>query len=107
MIDHGVHSAGRDGRKQARTAHGLEGLRIAPVRLSEDADPQTFGLKKPGQKRRTKGRMIDIGISGDEEHIELVPAALFHFSSAAWNESHVVCFCQWLSYFRCALLMSS
>ena len=106
MVDHRIHGTGRDSGEQPRTAHDLEGFRISPVRLSEDTNPKAFGFEQAGQKWCTESRMVDIGISRNEEHIEFVPAALFHFSPATGNES-VGCFCQLLSYFRCALLMTS
>jgi len=46
----------------------------APIRLGDDADPKTMGLQPTPQQRHPKGRVVNIGIAADQDHIQLLPA---------------------------------
>lgn len=85
-IDHGVHRPGGDGGEQARPAHDLQCCRVTPVGLGEDADPVAFGLQQAGQERHAEGRVVDVGVAADEQHVELRPAARRHLGPAGGEE---------------------
>ena len=76
---HGIHRPGRDREKQTRLAKHHEGFPGTPIRLGDDADPETVLLQPASQKRHTKGGVVDVGVAADKDDIQLCPAALVCF----------------------------
>ena len=73
--DHGVHGAGRHGEEEARAPEGHERLLRAPVRLGNDAYPKPRRFEEAGQERHPEGGVVYVGVAGDEDHVQFVPAA--------------------------------
>ena len=55
-----------------------------PVRLRDDADLVAVLLEQTADDGRADTRVVDLGITRDEDEIKLVPAALFHVAPADW-----------------------
>ena len=78
MRHHGVYVAACNHGAEAGLPHYLEGLCRPPVRLGQDSHPEARMFQQTPQQCSGKGRMVHIGIGGDEEDIKLIPAALLH-----------------------------
>lgn len=50
-----------------------------PVGLRNDRHFVALGLKEPADDSRAKRRMVDIGIAGKENHVQLVPPTQLTF----------------------------
>ena len=79
IVDHRVHRAGRDGEEQPRLAEPRDVLDMVRPRPREDADAEPFRLEHPSEPRRREGGMVHVGVAGDDDHVEFVPAALLRF----------------------------
>ncbi|MNS54145.1 hypothetical protein D3C72_869260 [compost metagenome] len=77
-VDHRVHVAGGDAEKQVRFAQPHEIFFIAPVRLRNDADAEALRFQHAADDRHTKTRVVDIGVTTDNDHIAAIPAQLIH-----------------------------
>ena len=82
MIYHGIHVAGINPEKQIRSAENREGILGMPVRLGNHSDPEAEGLQISANNGSTKARMIDIGISGNNNDVTAVPPQTIHLLSA-------------------------
>ncbi len=49
VVDHRIHGPGGSRRKKLRAPHATQGLGLAPVGLSEDADPVALGFEQARQ----------------------------------------------------------
>jgi hypothetical protein len=47
-----------------------------PVGLADDPDAISGGFEHPAEDRHRKAGVVDVSISGDEDHIEFVPASV-------------------------------
>ena len=81
-IDHRVHVASCHAEKQIRLAQDFEGLRALPVRLRNDADPESLILEHPPDDGHAKARVIDIRVTRNDDDVTAVPAELSHFIAA-------------------------
>ncbi len=91
-VDHRVHVAGSDPEKQVRLAQLHEVVLALPVRLADDADAKTLGFQHPADDRHAEGRVVHIGVAGDDDHIAAVPAQQVHFlathrQEGSWPET--------------------
>ncbi len=77
-VDHRVHVAGGDAEEQVRFAQPHEIFFIAPVRLRNDADAEALRFQHAADDRHTKTRVVDIGVTTDNDHIAAIPAQLIH-----------------------------
>ena len=84
LVEQGIHVASRDEEAEARLPEAVKVLRRMPVRLRDDADLVAVLLEQTADDGRAETRVVDIGITRDEDEIELVPAALFHVAPADW-----------------------
>ena len=79
VVEHRVHVAGADGEAQPRPAERPPRLAGMPVGLAEDGHAIALGLQQPAQQGHGEAGMIDVGVAGDEDHVDGVPAAGRHF----------------------------
>src|SRR5690606_4068507 len=85
-VDHRVHVAGGDAIEQVGLAQLHEVVFAAPVRLGNDADAIALGFQQTANDRHAERRMVDIGVSSNNDHITAVPAELIHLFPAHWQE---------------------
>ena len=79
VVHHRIHAAGRDAEEEARFAQFAEVAQVvAPVGLRHDGHAVAFGLQQPADDRRSEGGVIDVGIAGEQDDVEVVPAECFH-----------------------------
>ena len=78
VVEHRVHVAGADGEAEPRPAERPPGVARVPVGLAEDGHAKALGLQHPAQQGHGEARMIDVGVAGDEHHVDGVPAARGH-----------------------------
>jgi len=75
-VDHRVHATGRHAEEEPGRAEFFEIAQIvAPVRLRQDRDAKTFAFDHASHHGGTKRRMIHVGVAGNENHVDLIPAA--------------------------------
>lgn len=80
MIDHRIHSPGRDAEKEARGPQLREVAQIIPpIGLRNNRHTITLGLQKASDNRRAKSRVIDISVTREKDDIKLVPTPGPHF----------------------------
>lgn len=77
-VDHRVHVAGRHAEEQVRLAELHEVVLRLPVRLGDDADAEPLGLQQAADDGHAEGRVVDVGIAGDDDDVAGVPAELIH-----------------------------
>ena len=71
-----VHVAGADAEEQARAGRtGARARATPPVGLAQDRDPEPGGLEHAAEDRHGERRVIDVGVAGDEDDVDRVPAA--------------------------------
>lgn len=58
----------------------------APVRLRDDADAEALGFQQAADDGHAEGRVIDVGITGDDDDVATVPAELIHLFPAHRQE---------------------
>ena len=75
---HGVEVARADQDAEAGPAHRGEVLRAVPVRLGQHRDAVALGLQHAADHGGAEGRVVHIGVAGDEQEIIPPPAALLH-----------------------------
>ena len=86
--NHRIHRSGRDPEKESWPAERLEWLWRAPVGLRDDPDPIPMRLKPAGQDRYTERRVVNVRITGNEDHIQLIPTASMHFFTCSGETRH-------------------
>ena len=80
FVHHGVHAAGRYAEEQAGTAQLLEVTQVvAPVGLGDDGHTQPFRLQYASDDGGAERGMIHIGIAAEDNYVQFVPPAEFHF----------------------------
>ena len=79
VAEEGVHGACADAAEKAWAAHPLEIVRRVPSWLVNDADLVSFAFQETAQQGDAEARMIDVGVSGDEQDVERLPIAAGHF----------------------------
>ncbi len=76
VIDHGVHAAGGDAEEEPWGAEFFEVAEVvAPVGLGDDGDSEAFGFEETADDGGAEGWVVDVGVAGDDDDIEFVPAA--------------------------------
>ena len=81
VVDHAVHVAGADAEEQPRPAELPPGLGAAPVGLAQDRHAKPGRLEHAAQDAHGECRMIDVGVAGDEDDVDLVPAPRVHLGT--------------------------
>ena len=80
VIDHGVHAAGGDAEEEPWGAEFFEVAEVvAPIGLGDDGDLEAFGFEETADDGGAEGRVVDVGVAGDDDDIEFVPAACEDF----------------------------
>ncbi|CRM83985.1 hypothetical protein [Pseudomonas sp. 22 E 5] len=85
-VDHRVHVAGRDAEEQVRLAELHEVVFGLPVRLRNDPDAKALGLQQPADNCHAERRMVNVGITGDDDDVAGIPAKLIHLLPAHRQE---------------------
>ena len=78
VVDQRVHVAGADGEEQPRPAELPPRFAGVPVGLAEDGDAKAGRFQHAVQDRHGEAGMIDVGVAGDEDDVDAVPAARRH-----------------------------
>ena len=78
-VDHGIHVPGGDAEEQVRPPQRAERVCRMPIGLRNDAHAETMCLQEPPDYRHAEARVIDVGITGDDDHIAGIPAQRVHF----------------------------
>ena len=78
---HGIHVARGDAEKEPWPPQALEIRDRPPVGLGDDAHPVSTGFQHAADQRHPVGRMIHVGIPGDQDDIEVIPSPLLHVRS--------------------------
>jgi hypothetical protein len=80
-IDHRIHVAGSDSEKQIRLTQRPEGLGRGPIRLGNDADPETLRFQQPADDGHAEAGMIHVGVAGDQDNVAGIPAERVHLGA--------------------------
>ncbi len=75
VVDERVHRTGGDPDEQAGAPQAQEVLGRVPARLGHDSHPESACLQDPADHRCPEGGVIDVGVAGDQEDVDAVPAA--------------------------------
>ncbi len=76
MVHHRIHAAGRDPEEQPGPAELAKVAQVVPpVWLRQDRHAQAFVFDGAADDRSAEGRMVDVGVAGHEDDVDLVPTA--------------------------------
>ncbi len=78
VVDHGIHIAGGDQKPQARLTEYLDGGRVTPIGLRDEAHLVAMRFEYTADDGSTKGGVIHVGVAVDVHEITLLPAARIH-----------------------------
>ena len=79
VIDHRVHRPGRYAEVQPWTSQFFEITQvIAPVGLRHDSDFVTVGLQHAPDDGSAHRRVVDIGVTGEQDNVGLLPTQVVH-----------------------------
>ncbi len=84
--DHGVDTAGGDPPKKARFAQAADIEVSFWVRLGDDAHLETGIQQDPADDGGSDEGAVDVGIAGDQDDIQAIPAKSFYFLDCCWEE---------------------
>ena len=87
--EHGVEVARGDPHEQTGRSHALDRLDVLPVGLGDDADAQAHVFQHTADHGRTEGRVINVRITCDDEHIQFRPPLGGHFRAGHRQEAVV------------------
>ncbi|MPM93735.1 hypothetical protein SDC9_140877 [bioreactor metagenome] len=87
-IDHRIEIAGSDADGDRGRAHNGHRRRIVPIRLGDDAGAEAHAQQNPPDQGDAERGMIDIGVAGDQEHVQRIPAAALHLGARHRQERH-------------------
>ena len=79
VVDHRVHGTGRHTEVKPWLAQLLEVAQVvAPVGLRNDGHLVAMGLQHTTDDSATHRRVVDVGITSEQNHVGLFPAQVFH-----------------------------
>jgi hypothetical protein len=78
VINERIHVAGADGEEEAWPAELPPRFARAPIGLAEDRDAKPRRLEHPAQDRHREAGVVDVGVAGDEDDVDRIPAARIH-----------------------------
>jgi hypothetical protein len=87
LVQHRVEVARGDADEEARPAHARDVRRRVPARLGDDADLEAATLEEARDEDGTERGMIDVRVAGDDQDVELVPAARAHLLTRGREEA--------------------
>ncbi len=85
-VDHGVHVSGGDAEEQVGSPECGKGLSAVPVRLRDDADPETLGFQYPADDGHAEAGVIDVGVTAHQDDVAAVPAQRLHLRARHGQE---------------------
>lgn len=74
-VEAGVDGPGGDAPEESGWAVGAEVIGLAVVGLGQEGDAITEVVEEAGDEGDAEGRVVDIGIGGDEDDVGAVPVA--------------------------------
>ena len=90
MIHHGIHITGADKKSKPWLSQCHDTFRMTEIRLGNDPHLIAMTLQQSADDRRSKRRMIHIGITDHIDKIQLINTPLLHIRSAHRQKSHSV-----------------
>ena len=79
MVHHRVHRSARDAEEEARPSQFAEVAQVVlPIGLRHDGYSQTFGFEQASDHRCAERRVVDVGVSREEDYVEFVPSPCPH-----------------------------
>ena len=90
MVDHGIHIASGYQETQPGTAVDIDGLRIFPIGLGNDAHAVALAFQDTADNGMTKGGVVYVGIADDVDKVALAPAPVQHILFADGKKAHVL-----------------
>ena len=76
VVDHRVHGAPGYAEEEPRSAQfGEIAQVVAPVGLGDDRHAVALGFEQAPHDGGPEGRMVDVGIAREEDHVQLIPSA--------------------------------
>ena len=85
VVHHRVHSACRDSEEQSRrTQLGEVAQVVTPVGLRHDGYTIPLCLQQSSDDGSTKGGVVDIGITREEDYINIIPPQRAHLLYGCW-----------------------
>ena len=77
-----IQRACADAGEKARPAHNQQVIGLVPAGLGHNARAKAVVDEPAGQQHTAERWVVHIGIAGDEEHVQAVPAERVHFFCA-------------------------
>ena len=87
VVDHGVHVAAADRVEKAWLAHGAPGVGVLPGWLAEQGHLVAFSLEGAAEQGVGEGRVVHVGVAGNEDDVGLVPAQV---ADLLWGDGQEV-----------------
>ena len=88
VVHHGIHIAAGHQKGKPGLSEYIDGFRILPVRLRNDAHTVAVMLQHPADDGMTEGGMVYVGIPNHIYKIALHPTPGFHFLPGHRQKSH-------------------
>ena len=80
LVHHGVHASGRNAEEQTGLAQLLEIAEVVPpIRLGNNGHLQALGFEQTSDHSRSERGMVHVRIATEQDDIEFIPSAEFHF----------------------------
>ncbi len=90
MGQQGIQRPGADAREQAGPAHNQQVVGSVPAGLGHQTGAETV-MDQPARKQHAAERgMIHIGVAGDQQHVQSLPAQGAHFFTAHGQETRLI-----------------
>ena len=87
FVYHGVHAAWSHTEEQSRASEFPEiAIVPVPVRLRNNSHPIPRSLQRASYDSSSERGVIDIGISREEDDVQLVPSPHLHLLFCRWQE---------------------
>ena len=79
-VDHGVHGTGRHGKEKSWASKFFKvSVVTMPIGLGDYGHLIALCFKESADDSRAERRVVDIGITGKENHVELIPPTQLAF----------------------------
>ena len=89
VIDHRVHVAGADAQQQPGSPEAAPVVGRTPVGLADDAHTKPGCLQHATDDCHGEAGMVDVGISRDHDHVQLVPTPCLHLVARGGQRTQV------------------
>ncbi len=89
-VEHRIEVARADADEKARPSHSKDVAGVPPIGLRDDADFVATAFEEASDENRSERGVVDVGVAGDDEDVELVPAARLHLGAGRRQERGAV-----------------